>query len=65
MSISRLPHLEHRMYSGLAAGRTRQARPSGEGTISERIPGESYRRDDVAAEGQHAELTALSENIRP
>ena len=37
------------MYSGLAAGRTRQARPSGEGTISERIPGESYRRDELRA----------------
>jgi len=37
------------MYSGLAASHTRRAQggPSGKGTISERIPGEFSRRDEL------------------
>src|SRR3984893_10601344 len=37
------------MYSGVAAGHLRRARgaPSGKGTISERIPGEFSRRDEL------------------
>ncbi len=47
--LSRCPREPHMMYSNLAAGHMRRARgaPSGKGTISERIPGEFSRRDEL------------------
>ena len=49
--LSRCPREPYMMYSRLAAGHTRRARGglpvSGKGTISERIPGQFSRRDEL------------------